>query len=130
MKNTKNQGRFRPRVDEIEFNERDIEKMGLRFENILFKDPAKITKKEVDMLKYAKDVVSFRRGLLSWGEFEKKTKKVQQNEGKKNTLMLSLWLRGTRSRKGELLSLEELETLYERIEESLSKIKDASYLHS
>jgi len=130
VKSKKEQDGYRPRVDEIDFDEKATEKMGLILENILCKDVSKITEREVDIIKYAKNVILFRKGLLGWENFQEKTEKIRQNEGKKNTLALSLWIRGARSSKKELLSLEELEELDERVEEKLSKINDASFLHS
>ncbi len=123
---------YRQRPGEIVFDKRLadlIEKMGSKIEKALSgKNIDKITQRDKDQLEYAKMVILFRKNELPWEELEKKTRAMNKAIGKEETRALSLWVRGTRRHKNELLSSREMEELYERIDKRLKELKKAPSL--
>jgi len=117
---------YRQRTDEVPFSKEKVEKMGLQIESILLKNKNRITKEEKEKLIYAKMVILFRKNLCTWEELKKETKELEKYVTKEELLALSFWARGSRETKDKFIPEEDIDDLYEELENKLLELKKDS----
>ena len=98
--------------------------MGARVEAALFNN--NISKEDKKILEYLKEYLLFRKKILS-GEINPSTESLNEKMNglrvsKEDLHALNMWARGSRKRKDDVFNKDELDFLYERIEEKLSSI--------
>jgi hypothetical protein len=114
------------RIDETSFPEDKILKMGARIESILFEKNTTTENKR--LLEYLKAYLLFRKNI-STDEEKFYLSSLEQAKNrlfrikKEDLNALNLWARGSRKNKDQIFTNDQLESLYDRVEEKLENLK-------